>query len=88
MPLLPAFLTLMLIVQPTKALDGPVYIMADGSIDPTGAPIQQNGDIYTVTGNIGTIDSSGIVIERDNMTLDGAGYTIQRTESASTNQKG
>lgn len=56
--------------------NGTIYIRADGSIDPSGAPIQRKGDLYTLTGNV-TSDSDGIVIERDNMTLDGAGYTLQ-----------
>ena len=58
---------------------GTIYIMADGSIDPPTAPIQRNGDVYTLTGNI-TSDANGIVIERDNITLDGAGYTLQGPE--------
>jgi len=53
-----------------------IYIRADGSIDPSGAPIQREGNLYTLTGNI-TSDADGIVIERNNMTLDGAGYTLQ-----------
>jgi len=57
---------------------GTIYIRADGSIDPPTAPIQRDGDVYNLTGNI-TFGSSqnGIVIERNNMTLDGAGYTVQ-----------
>jgi parallel beta-helix repeat protein len=53
----------------------PIYVRADGSIDPTGAPILRDGDFYKLTDNI---DSAGlgIVIERNNMTLDGAGYTL------------
>jgi len=59
-----------------KAWTGVVYIRADDSVDPPTAPIQRNGDLYTLTGNI-TSDTAGIVIERNNMVLDGAGYTIQ-----------
>jgi parallel beta-helix repeat protein len=55
---------------------GTIYIRADGSIDPPTAPIQRDGDIYTLTGNI-TADAGGVVIERDNMTLDGASYTVE-----------
>jgi len=53
-----------------------ICIRADGSVDPSGAPIWRKGDLYTLTGNI-TSDADGIVIERDNMTLDGAGYMLQ-----------
>lgn len=60
--------------------NGTIYIRADGSIDPSGAPILRKGDFYTATDNI-TSNANGIVIERDNMTLDGAGYTLQGTEN-------
>lgn len=52
-----------------------VYIRADGSVDPPAAPIQRNGDLYTFTENI-NVELDGIRIERDNMTLDGTGYTL------------
>jgi parallel beta-helix repeat protein len=64
-------------IQPVKA-SGTIYIRPDGSIDPLTTPIQRDGDIYTLTANI-TTDIDGIVIERDNITLDGAGYTVQGT---------
>jgi len=77
--LLASMLTLALNIQPVKA-EGTIYIRADGSIDPPTAPIQRNGDIYTMTGNISS-DAYGIVIERNNMTLEGAGYSVQGTGS-------
>jgi parallel beta-helix repeat protein len=55
-----------------------VIIGADGSVDPSGAPILRRGDLYTLTGHI-TSDTDGIVIERDNIVLNGAGYTVQGT---------
>jgi len=73
--LLIGMLTLAFNVQPVKA-GGAIYIRANGSVDPPTAPILRNGDLYTLTGNI-TSDSDGIVIERDNIILDGAGYTLQ-----------
>jgi parallel beta-helix repeat protein len=73
--LLVSTLTLAFNILPIKA-SGTIYIRADGSIDPPTAPIQRDGDYYTLTGNI-TSDTDGIVIERNNMTLDGAGYTVQ-----------
>jgi parallel beta-helix repeat protein len=66
-------------IQPAKAI-GTIYIRADGSIDPPTAPIQRDGDVYTIADNINS-DADGIVIERDNMTVDGAGYTLQGTGS-------
>jgi len=58
-----------------------IYIRSDGSVDPPTAPIQREGDLYTLTDNM-ISDVNGIVIERDNMTLNGADYRIQGTEQA------
>ena len=68
-------LTLAFNIQPVKS-SGTIYIRADGSVDPSGAPILRKGDLYTLTSNI-TSNTDGIVIERDNMTLDGAGCTLK-----------
>jgi hypothetical protein len=58
---------------------GTIYIRADGSIDPPTAPIYTADNItYTLTGNI-TADADGIVIERSNVVVDGAFYTVQGT---------
>jgi len=73
--LLISMLTLAFNIQPVKA-SGTIYIRSDGSIEPLTAPIERDGDIYTLIGDI-LSDAYGIVIERNNMTLDGAGYTIQ-----------
>jgi parallel beta-helix repeat protein len=61
-------------VQPVRA-EGTIYIRADGSIDPPAAPIQQNGDIYTFTDDI-ISTADGIVVERSNIVIDGAGQTL------------
>jgi len=53
-----------------------IHIRADGSIDPSGAPIHRSGDLYTLFADI-TSNIGGIIIERNNMTLDGVGYTLQ-----------
>jgi len=66
-------LTMAFNIQPVKA-SGTIYIRADGSIDPSTAPIQRDGDLYTFTGNI--INQS-LVVERDNVTVDGNGFTLQ-----------
>jgi len=72
---LAGMLTLALNVQPVKA-SGTVYIRADGSVDPPGVPISTVDNVtYTLTNNI----SDSIVVERDNIVLDGAGYTVQGT---------
>jgi parallel beta-helix repeat protein len=57
-----------------------VYIRANGNVEGTDK-ILRNGNLYTLTGNI-TIHSEyskGIIIERDNIILDGAGYTLEGT---------
>jgi len=67
-------------VQKAEA-SGTIYIRADGSIEPPAAPISTvDNATYTLTGNI-TSDADGIVVERSNIVIDGAGYTVQGTGS-------
>jgi len=74
--LLIGMLTLAFNIQPVKA-SGTIYIRADGSIDPPTAPISTVDNVtYTLTGNI-TSTADGIVVERSNIIIDGAGYTVQ-----------
>ena len=55
-----------------------IYIRADGSIDPPSAPISSiDNIIYTFTGNL----YESIVIQRDNIVLEGSGYTLQGSGS-------
>jgi parallel beta-helix repeat protein len=73
--LLTSMLTLAFNLQPVRAT-GTVYIRADGSIDPPTAPISTVDNVtYILTGNI-TSGADGIVIERNSIIFDGAGYTI------------
>jgi parallel beta-helix repeat protein len=61
-------------VQPLEAQwTGTVYIRADGSVDPPTAPIRRDGDVYTFTGDI----RGSIVIEKDDIVVDGAGHTLE-----------
>jgi parallel beta-helix repeat protein len=77
--LLTSMLTLAFNVQPVKA-SGTIYIRTDGSIDPPDAPISTLDNVtYTLTGNI-TSSDDGIIVERDNIIIDGDGYTVQGTE--------
>jgi parallel beta-helix repeat protein len=57
-----------------------IYIRADGSMDPSGAPVHRQGNTYTLTGNI-TSDTDGIIVERDNIVIDGNGCTVQGSGS-------
>jgi len=53
---------------------GTIYIRANGSIDPPTANITSVDNVtYTFTGNI----NDEIVVERDKIVVDGAGYTVQ-----------
>jgi len=62
-----------------------IYIRADGSIEPDTAPISTVDNItYTFTDNIaGDVPaySKAIVVEKDNIVVDGAGYILQGTGS-------
>jgi len=75
--LLVGIFTLTFNIQPVKAWTGTVYIRADGSIDPPNAPITTYDNVtYTLTDNI-TSYSDGIVVERDNIIIDGEGHMLQ-----------
>jgi len=74
--LLTSMLSSIINIQPVKAWTGTVYIRADGSVDPPDAPIQRDGNVYTLTGNIAS-SADGIVVERDNIVIDGSGYTVR-----------
>jgi parallel beta-helix repeat protein len=64
-------------VESVKASET-IYIRADGSVEGTDK-IQRDGNVYTFIDDI--FDSCGIVVERDNIVVDGAGYTLQGTGS-------
>jgi len=53
-------------------------IRRDGSVDPSTAPIQRAGDVYTFTDDI---VGYTIAVERDNVVIDGGGYTLQGNAS-------
>jgi hypothetical protein len=54
--------------------EGAIHIKADGNVDGTNL-IQHDGNVYTFTANID--NAYGIIVEKDNITIDGAGYTLQ-----------
>jgi parallel beta-helix repeat protein len=66
---------------------GTIYIRADGSIDPPTAPISTVDNItYTFTDNIVTDPfNDGIMVQRSNITIDGDGYTLQRSAGGGSN---
>jgi len=71
--LLIGMLSLASSVQPVRA-SGTIYIRSDGSVDPTAAPIQQNGDTYTFTGDV---YDSNLEVLKNNTVIDGAGHKIE-----------
>ena len=50
-----------------------IYIRNDGSVEPATAPIDRTGNLYKLTSNVVHYT---IEIQRDNIVLDGAGYSI------------
>ena len=75
--LLTSMLTLAFNIQPVKSdwtWTETIYIRADGSVDPDTAPVLCVDNItYTFTDNI----YDEIVVERSNIVVDGAGYTLK-----------
>jgi parallel beta-helix repeat protein len=60
----------------------PVYIRTDGSIDPATAPIQRKDDLYTLTEDVRYVDGfNGIVVERNDVVLNGANHFVEGIES-------
>jgi hypothetical protein len=55
----------------------PFYIRADGTVDPPTAPVSRNGDAYTLTDDM-FCDGDGIIVQKDNIILDGAGHAVNR----------
>ncbi|MEM3578285.1 MAG: NosD domain-containing protein [Candidatus Bathyarchaeia archaeon] len=70
--LLISLITLTFNLKTVQAEDT-IYIRPDGSVDPPTAPISRSGNIYTFTANI----NESIVIEKDNIIINGNGYTLQ-----------
>ena len=58
--------------EPTKAQLFSISINADGSVTGTNN-IQRNGNVYSFTHSI----SGTIVVQRDNVVINGAGYVLQ-----------
>jgi parallel beta-helix repeat protein len=50
-----------------------IYIRSDGTVEPSTAPLLRDGNIYVLTSDM---PNSTIIVERDNIVIDGAGYGI------------
>jgi len=57
----------------TETIRQRVTIQTDGTVSPSSAPIKRDGNTYTLTGNI----SAEISVQKSNIVIDGAGYTLQ-----------
>jgi len=55
-----------------------IYIRPDGSVDPSTAPIQRDEELYKFTNSI---YDSGIIVERNDIVIDGNGYSLQGSGS-------
>jgi len=60
--------------MPIRTPQPAFIIKSDGSVNPSTAPIQRAGNIYTFTDDIAGYT---IAVERNNIVLDGSGYTLQ-----------
>jgi parallel beta-helix repeat protein len=63
--------------QPILRDPNDYYIEVNGTVNPTSAPIKQEGNIYTLTNNI---TNHSIWILCNDAVFDGAGYTLKSTE--------
>jgi parallel beta-helix repeat protein len=61
-------------VQTVEA-SGTIYIRADGSVEGTDKIVSSDNITYTFNDNI----NDSIIVERDNIVVDGAGYALQGT---------
>jgi len=69
-----AVFSVVLKVPLVKGDSGTIYIRADGSIYPPTAPISTVDNVtYTFIGNL----NESVVVERDNIVVDGAGHTVR-----------
>ncbi len=50
-----------------------IYIRANGTVEPTSAPVQASGNVYTLTASPGSVV---IEVQRDNVVLNGAGFSL------------
>src|SRR5271157_1645342 len=77
--LLVSILAMVFYTRPLNAASsGIVYIRADGSINPSTAPISSIDNItYLFTGNISYPTYNGIVIQRNDISIDGNDFTMK-----------
>ena len=77
-----ALLSLSAAIKPADATysqGDTIVINSDGSVTPSSAPVVRNGNTYTLTDDVLMPSSTneGIIVEADNIVLNGAGHTVQ-----------
>ncbi|MFA5365685.1 MAG: NosD domain-containing protein [Candidatus Bathyarchaeia archaeon] len=65
-------------IPESAARENTIYIRADGSVEPSTAPIRRNGDAYVFEDDI----NGSLVVERNNVVIDGSGFTLHGTGSS------
>ncbi|MEM4712532.1 MAG: right-handed parallel beta-helix repeat-containing protein, partial [Archaeoglobaceae archaeon] len=69
-------LLLVLSIGSAQAWTGTIYLRADGSVEPSDAPlITSNYVTYNLTDDVNT-SVDGIVVERDNIVINGNGHSV------------
>jgi parallel beta-helix repeat protein len=58
--------------SPLNELPVRLHILEDGSVDPPSASVDRVGNVYTLTGDV----AHSIIVDRDNIIIDGAGYAL------------
>jgi parallel beta-helix repeat protein len=74
------FLASLVVLPPATAksqFSNAIYIRSDGRIDPTIAPIQTSGSTYTFNSNIIGGIANTIIVQKNDIILDGAGHTLE-----------
>jgi len=63
-----------------------IYIRSTGAVDPTTAPIVRTGDLYTFSGDISSKLANAIVIQKSNIVLVGAGFSLHGSMISKSNR--
>ena len=80
--LLVSVLTFTLHIQPVRADPIAIYINGDGSVTPSASPIATSDNItYTFSGNISYPAYYGVIVQRNDVVIDGNGFTVQGNET-------
>lgn len=62
---------------------GTITINPDGLVEPNDAPVRRDGDTYVLTDDIEAVSGYGIVIERDNVVIDGNNHLLKGEDGVS-----